>query len=185
MSERLHLNDSFFHVYEHPKKYDSLKDTFITNWQDAQNFIPKNYLKSFDSILFYNLIHRECFKSSIKNTSNIDQSEVDLYRNCVSKHNYSIGVFSNILQSSRNWKGFLSYIDVREYSRHPEEMGTTIPTNPIIRKHVLDMQKIKENKERGNALENLLKGSSDPKPLNFVYEYKNQKTESVTQEESE
>lgn len=185
MSESLHLHDACFHVYEHPKKYDSLKDTYIINWQDSQNFLPKNYLKSFDSILFYNFIHRECFRSSIKNTSNIDQSEISLYRNCVSKHNYSIGVFSNILQSSRKWNGFLSYIDIREYSRHPEELGTTIPTNPIIRKQYLDMQKMKENKERGNSIQNLLGQSEDPNPFNFVYEHLIQKNESATKSELE
>jgi len=172
MGENLHLKDSFFHVYEEPKKYSSIKETFITNWQDNHNFLPNNYLKSFDSLLFYNFIHRECFRSSItRNSSNIETSEVNFYKNCVSKHQYSIQVFSNILKSSRKWKGFLAYVDLKEYSRAPEEMGTNIPTNPIIRKQYLDMVKIKENEERKKGIENVLGNPQPQKPMNFVYEY--------------
>lgn len=172
MGERLHLNNPYFHVVEEPKKYSSIKDTYITNWQDANDFLPKNYLKSFDSLLFYNFIHRECFKSSItNNSSNIESVEVNSYKNCVSKHQFSIQVFSNVLKASRRWKGFLSYIDLREYSRIPEEMGTNIPTNPLIRKQVLDMKIIKENEDRKKAIENILNKPEPKKPLNFVYEY--------------
>lgn len=172
MGENLHLKDVYFHVYEEPKKYSSIKESFITNWQETQNFLPHNYLKSFDSLLFYNFIHRECFKSSInRNSSNIESTEVNSYKNCVSKHQYSIQVFSNVLNASRKWKGFLSYIDLKEYSRVPEEMGTSMPTNPIIRKQVLDMQKIKENEERKKGIENVLGNPQKPKPMNFVYEF--------------
>jgi len=172
MGENLHLNDAYFHVVEEPKKYSSIKETFITNWQDTHNFLPNSYLKSFDSILFYNFIHRECFKSSIeRNSSNIETSEISSYKNCVSKHQYSIQVFSKILHASRKWKGFLSYIDIKEYSKHPEEMGTNIPTNPIVRKQYLDMVKIKENEERKKGIENVLGNPQKPKPLNFVYEF--------------
>ncbi len=172
MGENLHLNDAFFHVYEQPKKYSSIKETFITNWQDNHNFLPYNYLKSFDSILFYNFIHRECFKSSIKtNTSNIETSEINSYKNCVLKHQYSIQVFSNVLKASRKWKGFLSHIDLKEYSRQPEEMGTNMPNNPIVRKRLLDQIKIKENEERCKGIENVLGYSQKRKPMSFVYEF--------------
>lgn len=172
MGENLHLNNAYFHVYEEPKKYNSIKETFIINWHDVTTFLPQNYLKSFDSLLFYNFIHRECFKSSIlRNTSNIDSAEINSYKNCVSKHQYSIQVFSNILLTSRRWKGFLAHVNLREYSRVPEEMGTITPTNPIIRKQYLDRIKIKENEERSRGIEKILGDPQKPKPLNFVYEF--------------
>ena len=176
MGENLHLDEITFQSYEKPKKYDTIKDTYIINWQENQNFLPKSYLKSFDSILFYNLIHRECFRTAIKNTSNLDQSEIKTYKNCVSKHQYAVQTFTSVISSSRKWKGFLSYIDMREYSRNPEEMGTSVPTNPIIRKKYLDMVKIKENEERKRGLLNLFGGQKKRNPLNFVYEYLLNKT---------
>jgi len=76
------------------------------------------------------------------------------------------------MNASRKWKGFLSYIDLKEYTRVPEEMGTNVPTNSIVRKEYLDMKKIKENEEMKRGIENVLGGSPQkPKPLNFVYEF--------------
>ena len=173
MSEyNLHLNNPFFHVYEEPKKVSSVKESFIIDWVDNEKFLPDSYLKDFDSSLFYNYIHRECFKSSLKNaSSNLESSEVSLYRNCVNKHQYSIRVFSNVLMASRKWNGFLSYLNLREYSKEPEEMGSTIPNHPIVRKNYLDHLKIMENKERGRGIRNLLSSAKEKNPMNFVYEF--------------
>lgn len=170
----LHLNNPYFHVYEEPKKVSSIKDSFIIDWVDQEKFLPDSYLKEFDATLFYNYLHRECFKSSLLNASNAkpESSELFSYKNCISKHQFSIKVFSNVVMASRKWKGFLSYVNMREYSRHPEEMGTSIPTNSIIRNNYLNHLKIKENEERGRGIENLLSSSVKPKnPMNFVYEF--------------
>ena len=172
MSEQdLHLQNPYFHVYEEPKKVSSIKESFIIDYVDNEKFLPDSYLKEFDATLFYNYIHRECFRSSISNTPKLDSTEVTSYQNCVSKHQFSIKVFSNVVMASRKWKGFLSYINMREYSRKPEEMGTTIPTNPIIRKNYLDHLLIKENEERGKGIENLLSSVKTKNPMSFVYQF--------------
>ena len=173
MSEAdLHLKNPYFHVYEEPKKVSSVKESFIIDWVDNEKFLPDSYLKEFDATLFYNYIHRECFRSSIKNASSaLDSTEVSSYRNCVNKHQFSIKVFSNVVMASRKWKGFLSYINLREYSRQPEEMGSTIPTNSIVRKNYLDHIRIKENEEKGRGIQNLLSSTKPKNPMNFVYQY--------------
>lgn len=172
MSEHdLHLKSPWFHVYEEPKKVSSIKDSFIIDWVDNEKFLPDSYLNEFDATLFYNYIHRECFKSSIKNSNGINSSEVLSYKNCVSKHQFSIKVFSNVIMASRKWKGFLSFINMREYSRQPQEMGTSIPNNPIIRKNYMDQLKIKENEERGRGVENLLSNIKTKNPMSFVYQF--------------
>ena len=70
--------------------------------------------------------------------------------------------------AARKWRGFLSLINMREYSRQPEEMGTSIPNNPIVRKQYMDHLKIKENKERGRGIENLLSSAKPENPMSFV-----------------
>jgi len=167
----LHLESPYFHVYEEPKKVSSIKDSFIIDWIDQEKFLPDSYLNEFNATLFYNYLHRECFKSSISKSAGINFSEVSTYKNCVEKHQFSIKVFSNVVMASRKWRGPLSFINMREYSRQPEEMGTSIPTNSIIRKNYMDQLKIKENEQRGRGFEDLLSSVKPKNPISFVWEF--------------
>ena len=127
-----------FSTYEKPKSYDFIPETFKLNWDQPEKFLPDHMIESFNQRIFNNFLHRECFNSCITNSSSLVQSEIDCYNNCRNKHLYSVGIFRDILMTRRKWKGFKNYINIREYSREPEEMGTDIPTEPMKRQNYLN-----------------------------------------------
>ena len=131
---------------EPPKNYDYIPETYKNVWEDPNKFIPTRMHKTFNQKMFYNFVHRECFNSCISLTNQSfkpDLTETSCYDNCRSKHLSSMGIFSDIVLYRRKWDGFMSFINMREYQKDPDEMGKLIPTDPFLRGSILQFRDIK------------------------------------------
>lgn len=128
----MNAHDIYFTTYEAPKTYSYIPESYKLVWPEHDKFLPSVMEKSFNQKMHYNFLHRECFNSCVTDSSSLSKTELNCYKNCQSKHSYSMGTFKSILLAKRKWKGFLNFVNVKEYSRRPEEMTTGIPTDPMM-----------------------------------------------------
>jgi hypothetical protein len=147
--------DVIFSTYEKPKHYDYIPETFKLRWDQPEKFLPDYLINTFNQKLFNNFLHRECFNSCVTNSNSLTDEEQACYKNCQSKHLYSMGVFKDILMTRRKWRGFRNYINIKEYSRTPEEMGTDAPTDPLRRKEYLKYNQWVKDKDAKYGLPKL------------------------------
>ena len=128
----------YFRTFEKPKFYDYIPETYKMKWEDPHKFIPDRMVSQFNQKMFLNYIHRECFNSCVSDSSSLTQDEKDCYNNCKNKHLSVLGTFEKVLVQQRKWKGWKNFLNVKEFSRTPEEIGTTYPTDPAKRAELVD-----------------------------------------------
>jgi hypothetical protein len=125
-------------TYEKPTHHDYIPETYKLRWDQPEKFLPDYMIGTFNQRMFNNFLHRECFNSCVNRGTSLSQDEKTCYSNCRSKHLYSMGLFKDILMTQRKWKGFRNFINLKEYSRVPDEMGTNVPTDLRRRKDFLE-----------------------------------------------
>ena len=150
--------DLIFSTYEKPKHYDYIPEVYKLRWDQPEKFLPDYLINSFNQKLYNNFLHRECFNSCITNSNSLTSEEQTCYKNCQSKHLYSMGIFKDVLMTRRKWRGFRNYINIKEYSRVPEEMGTDAPTDPIMRQQYLKYNRYQKDKEAKYGLSKIFDG---------------------------
>jgi hypothetical protein len=134
-----------FSTYEKPTHHDYIPDVYKLRWDQADKFLPDYMIGTFNQRMFNNFLHRECFNSCITKGEKLSSDEQVCYNNCRNKHLYSMGIFKDILMTNRKWKGFRNFINIREYSRTPDEMATNIPTDTIRRQDYLNWKDYHKN----------------------------------------
>ena len=114
--------------------YDYIPETYKIQWDDYDQFLPKNMTSIFNKKIYYNFLQRECFNSCIQSASSdaISDEERSCFNNCRSKHLASLGIYERVTMAKRKWNGILSFVNLAEFNKKPEEMNKMIPTDPYL-----------------------------------------------------
>lgn len=146
----------FFRTFDKPKVYDYIPETFKMKWEDPHKFIPDRMLSHFNQRTFINYIHRECFNSCVNTNAALSEAEKSCYENCKNKHLSALGTFKEALLQNRKWKGWKNFINLREYERTPEEIGTVYPTDPHRRADLETKKELKFMSDQSRGLREAL-----------------------------
>jgi hypothetical protein len=164
------LDKIIFSTFEIPKVYSFIPQSYQLNWEDPNKFIPDRLFKYFNQKIYYNFLHRECFNSVVLPGNTLSEIEKQQYANCQNKHSGSLGIFRDIIVAKRKWQGFKHYINVKEYSRSPEEMTSSIPTDPLLKGAYLHYVEVLKNDKVKQGLPDLL-GLHTPHKSDIVHAY--------------
>jgi hypothetical protein len=158
-----------FSTYDKPTFHAYIPDSYKLRWDQPEKFLPDYMIGTFNQRMFNNFLHRECFNSCVTKSATLSQPEASCYNNCRSKHLYSMGLFKDILMTQRKWKGFRNFINLKEYSRSADEIGTNIPTDPLRKKEYLAYKEYHKNLPARSGIEQLF-GYAPQKEKN-IFEY--------------
>lgn len=159
-----------FSTYEVPKSYDNIPQSYQMNWEDPTKFIPDRLLKYFNQKIYYNFLHRECFNSVVLPGNSLTEIENQQFANCQNKHRASLGIFQDIMIAKKKWQGFKHYINIKEYSRTPEEMTTSVPTDPLLRGAYLNYVEANKHNEVKRGFPELF-GMHTPHKTDIIQAY--------------
>jgi len=161
-----------FDTYTKPQTHTYIPDTYKNVWEEPTKFLPTKMQRSFNQHMFYNFIHRECFNSCLSKDNakpNPNTQELTCYENCKNKHLSSMGIFESAVISKRKWGGLLSFINLKEYSKDPDEMGKLIPTDPFLRGTIRNYRAIKEQIYLHGSLNDIF--DVEPQKPISIFEY--------------
>jgi hypothetical protein len=147
-----HIPNWVFRTFEKPKVYDYIPETFKNKWEDPHKFIPDRMLGHFNQRVFLQHIHRECFNSCVNSSAALSDQEKSCYDNCRNKHLSAIGTFKEVLLQNRKWKGWKNFVNLREFERTPEEIGTIFPTDPYRRASIEDKRESEFSRKQTHGL---------------------------------
>jgi hypothetical protein len=163
-------NERFiFTTYDKPTHHDYIPDVYKLRWDQPEKFLPDYLIETFNQRMFNNFLHRECFNSCVTKSISLTNGETNCYNNCRDKHLYSMGIFKDVLMAQRKWKGFRNFINLKEYSRTPEEMATNVPTDPERRKQYLEYKEYHKNLKVQTWSKELFGDSKQPEKNIFDY----------------
>ena len=160
-------------IIQTPKTFDKVPETYKISHRQYDKIVPDSERRVFNENIFYNLIHRECFRScqDIK-SSVLSSKEVDCFSNCQSKHLASVGIFERLTLFNRRIRGTTDFLDMNEYETSPQDMGRYYPTDDILKhqlakhryerslatEHEKKVQDIVYKNNKNNTLLDLLEG---------------------------